>query len=406
MKREGTISRIITVVLGLFLFAYIGFQAYKALYNPVRTESAVYAEVDDSVRVDGYVIRDERVLSGSYGSGVLEMNMYEGERVANGSAVAVVYSDEAALERSHRAAELDEQIEMMTKLYSQSGESYDVDVANDRISEGAMKIAAIKQESISTTTEEDVENLKLQTMVREYMYRDKNELVTVIDSLKAERAKLDRGSSITKRFYAPATGYFSQNTDGLESTFTSEAVLGATPSQFEEMCGKFSQPSDSAIGKLIETNIWYYAALISEKEAERFAEGRELKLKFSDKALPEIECEVERISEPEGGKVLIIFKCNTYIGSFTKVRSATAQAVVKTYSGLKVPREALRVDESGQNGVYCLIDSQVKFKPIEIIFEKDSYYVAKYESSDTKSLLLYDEIVVSAKNLENKKIVK
>ena len=205
MKREGTISRIITVVLGLFLFAYIGFQAYKALYNPVRTESAVYAEVDDSVRVDGYVIRDERVLSGSYGSGVLEMNMYEGERVANGSAVAVVYSDEAALERSHRAAELDEQIEMMTKLYSQSGESYDVDVANDRISEGAMKIAAIKQESISTTTEEDVENLKLQTMVREYMYRDKNELVTVIDSLKAERAKLDRGSSITKRFYAPAT---------------------------------------------------------------------------------------------------------------------------------------------------------------------------------------------------------
>jgi NAD(P)-dependent dehydrogenase (short-subunit alcohol dehydrogenase family) len=85
---------------------------------------------------------------------------------------------------------------------------------------------------------------------------------------------------------------------------------------------------------------------------------------------------------------------------------ATAQAVVRTYEGLKVPREALRVDENGQNGVYCLIDSQVKFKPIEIIFEKDSYYVAKYDSSDIKSLLLYDEIVVSAKNLENKKIVK
>lgn len=406
MKKEGTISRIVTVVLGLFLFAYIGFQAYKVLYNPVRTESAVYTDVDDSVRVEGAVIRDERVMSGNYGSGVLEMNMYEGERVANGSAVAVVYSDEAALERTHRAAELDEQIEMMTALYSQSGESYDVDVANDRIAEGAIRISAMKQENISTTTKADVENLKLQTMVREYMYRDKNELVTAIDALKAERAKLGTGSSVTKRFYAPATGYFSQYTDGLESVFTTEAVLNATPSQFLEMCKKYSQPSDNAIGKLIESNIWYYAAVVSEKEAERFKEGREMKLKFSDKALPEIECEVERISDPENGKVLIVFKCNTYIDNFTKVRNSSAQAVVRTYSGLKVPREALRVDENGQNGVYCLIDSQVKFKPIEIIFEKDSYYVAKYDSSDTKSLLLYDEIVVSAKNLENKKIVK
>ena len=406
MKKEGSISRIITIVLGVFLFAYMGFQAYKAFYNPVRTESAVYAEVDDAIRVDGVVVRDERIISGNYGSGVLEMNMYEGERVANGSAVAVVYSDASALERKNRAAELDEQISMMTKLYSQSGESYDVDAANDRISECVMKVSAIRQENISTTTKTDVDNLRLQTLVREYMYRDKNELVAAIDELKAERAKLGTGSAITKRFYAPAAGYFSQNTDGLETTFTSEAVLSATPGQFEELCKKFAQPSDNAIGKLIGSNIWYYAALMSQEDADRFKEGRTTELRFLDKSLPEIECEVERITEAESGKVLIIFKCNTYIGSFTKVRSAPAQVIVKTYSGLKVPREALRVSEDGQNGVYCLIDTQVKFEPVEIIYEKDSYYIANYDSSDTKSLLLYDEIVVSAKNLEDMKIIK
>ena len=101
-----------------------------------------------------------------------------------------------------------------------------------------------------------------------------------------------------------------------------------------------------------------------------------------------------------------MFECNTHIGNFTKARKIVAQAVIRTYSGLRVPREALRVDDNGQNGVYCLVDSQVKFKPIEIIFEKDIYYVTKYNAADTKSLLLYDQIVVSAKNLENKKIVK
>ena len=131
-----------------------------------------------------------------------------------------------------------------------------------------------------------------------------------------------------------------------------------------------------------------------------------MKLKFQDKTLPDVSAKVVRISEPEGENVLVLFECNTHISDFTKVRKVTASAVIKTYSGLKVPREALRVDDEGQNGVYCLVESQVKFKPVEILFEKDSYYIAEYDSNDTKSLLLYDEIVISAKNLEHKKVIK
>lgn len=406
MKQESVVSRIVTLVLGLFLLAYIGYQAYRALYNPVRTVSAVYTEVDDSVQIDGYVVRNESVMTRNFSSGVLEMNMYEGERVASGSAVAVVYADEASAQKSYEAAEIDEQINRLTTLYSQSGESYDIDAANDRISEWAIALVKMQQESVSGTTDAIVEELKMQTLLREYIYRDKAELLSVIDELRAEKSKLGAAASIIKRVYAPRAGYFSQNTDGYESVLSSKLVLNSTPSEFSETCGKYATPDGNAIGKLISSNKWYFAAVIDEKSASRLDEGDVMTLKFNDKSLPEVEGEIVRLTEPENEKVLVAFLCNTHISSFTKVRKITAQAIVKTYSGLKVPREALRVSEDGQNGVYCLIDSQVKFKPIEIIFEKDSYYVSKYDSSDTKSLLLYDEIVVSAKNLENKKIVK
>lgn len=406
MKQESVVSRIVTLVLGLFLLAYIGYQAYRALYNPVRTVSAVYTEVDDSVQIDGYVVRDESVMTRNFSSGVLEMNMYEGERVASGSAVAVVYADEASAQKSYEAAEINEQINRLTTLYSQSGESYDIDAANDRISEWAIALVKMQQESVSGTTDAIVEELKMQTLLREYIYRDKAELLSVIDELRAEKSKLGAAASIIKRVYAPRAGYFSQNTDGYESVLSSKLVLNSTPSEFSETCGKYATPDGNAIGKLISSNKWYFAAVIDEKSASRLDEGDVMTLKFNDKSLPEVEGEIVRLTEPENEKVLVAFLCNTHISSFTKVRKITAQAIVKTYSGLKVPREALRVSEDGQNGVYCLIDSQVKFKPIEIIFEKDSYYVSKYDSSDTKSLLLYDEIVVSAKNLENKKIVK
>ena len=406
MKKESAIPRIITVVMTVLLCSYIGYQAYRALYNPVRTVSAVHAEVDDAIQLEGYVVRDESVMVRNYGSGVLEMNMYEGERVANGSAVAVVYADAASADKSHQAAQLDEQIAEMSTLYSQSGETYDIEAANDIISEYAISIVRMRQEGVPESTAAMVEELKMQTLLREYIYRDKSELLGVIDGLRAERDKLGAGAAIKKRLYASSAGYFSQYVDGYEAALGSELVLNASPGEFSAACDKYATPDSNAIGKLISSNIWYFAAIVDEESAERLKDGSTMTLKFQDKALPDVEGELVRITDKENGKVLVVFECNTHIGDFTKVRNTTALAVVKTYVGLKVPREALRVDEEGNNGVYCLIDSQVKFKKIQIIFEKDSYYIAAYDSSDTKSLLLYDEIVVSAKNLENKKIIK
>ena len=406
MKRESVIPGIITVVLTVLLCAYIGYQAYRAFYNPVRTVSAVYTEVDDAVQLEGCIVRDESLIVKNFGSGVLEMNMYEGEKVASGSAVAVIYADENSARKSHEAAELTEQIDRITALYSRSGEVYDIDAANDRIYEYAVSLVRMQQEPFSDNTDAMVEELKQQTLLREYIYRDKSELVSVIDGLKNEKTKLGKAASVKSRIYAPRAGYFSHNSDGFESTLKPELVLNGSLSEFEQARAKYATPDANAVGKLISSNIWYFAAVVDAKSAERFKLGNDMVLKFQDKSLPQVEGEVVRLTEPQNGKVLAVFECNTHISDFTKVREATVQAVIKTYSGLKVPREALRVDEDGRNGVYCLIDSQVKFKPIEIIFEKDSYYVAKYDSSDTKSLLLYDEIVVSAKNLTNRKIVK
>lgn len=406
MKKESIIPKIITVVLTVLLCAYIGYQAYRALYNPVRTVSAVYTEVDDAVQMDGFVVRDERVMVKNYGSGVLEMNMYEGERVANGSAVAVIYANEEAARKSHEAAEIDEQIKRMSALYSQSGESYDINAANDRISEYAISLVRMQQEPVSENSDTAVEELKLSTLMREYIYRDKSELLDVIERLRAERAKLGSAATVKSRIYASAAGYFSQYSDGFESVMTPSLVLTSPVSEFLSTAEKYATPDKNSVGKLVSSNIWYFAATVDEKSAARFSEGAEMTLKFNDKTLPQVTGEIVRLTEPEGGRVLVVFECNTHIGNFTKARKASARAVVKTYSGLKVPREALRVSEEGVNGVYCLIDSQVKFKPVNIIFEKDSYYVSAYDTADTKSLLLYDEIVVSAKNLENKKIVK
>ena len=334
------------------------------------------------------------------------MNVYEGERTGSGGTVAIVYSDEASAKKSREAETISSQISRMNELYSRSAENFDISAANERISEKVISLLTLEQEGVSGTVEETVEALKLQVMEREYIYRDKSELLDVIEELRAERDKLLKSANVKKRIYAPSAGYFSQYTDGYESSLTSEFVLTAPISEVEEKMQAYADGEKDAIGKLISTNKWYLVSFIDEKQAERLSVNSTMKLKFTDKSLPQVSAKLLRLSEPENGKVLAVFCCNTHISYFTKVRKIAARAVIKTYEGLKVPREALRVSDEGENGVYCLIDSQVKFKPVDIIFEKDSYYISAYDSADTKSLLLYDEIIVSAKNLENKKIVK
>ncbi len=406
MKQESIIPRIITIVLGLLLFAYIGYQAYKIFYNPVRTASAVHTRVDDVIELDGVIVRDETVIKGGNVSGVLEMNVYEGERVKNGGIVAVVYADETSAEKSREAEALSVQIGRMNDLYARSEENYDISAANDKISERAVSLLTLVQDGVSNTAEEAAEALKLQVLEREYIYRDKATLLDIITSLKTKRDKLGSVINLKKRIYSPSAGYFSQNTDGYERVLTVNMVMNAPISELEEKMGSYAEGDSASVGKLISTNKWYIVSVIEEKEAKRLKLGASMKLKFKDKSLPQVEASIERLSEPENGKVAVVFCCNTHISYFTKVRKISAQAIVKTYEGLKVPREALRVNADGKSGVYCLIDSQVKFKPVDIIFEKDSYYVSAYDSSDTKSLLLYDEIIISAKNLENKKIIK
>ncbi len=405
MKKEGSISKIVTGVLGLFLIAYIGYQVYRAFYKPVRTMTAVYAEVDDVIEIDGVIVRDEFVFSKNYGSGVLEVSMYEGERVGNGNTVAVVYSDEESAERSRRAEDITREIERMTALYSQSAENYDIGIANDRISDAAVSLLTLREEGALEGVDGRVDALRLRVLEREYIYRDKTELLDVINELRAERDKIGK-STVKSRIYSPSAGYFSQHTDGYENSLTVDLALNGT---MQDIVGKSESSVETnlnAVGKLVKTNKWYLVSVIPEESAKRLSLGSYMKLKFSDKSLPKVDAKLVRLSEPEDGKVLTVFCCDTHISDFTKVRKVSAEAVVKTYKGLKVPREALRVSEDGKNGVYCLIDSQVKFKPVNIVFEKDSYYISEYDTADTSSLLLYDEIVISAKNLENKKIVK
>jgi hypothetical protein len=79
--------------------------------------------------------------------------------------------------------------------------------------------------------------------------------------------------------------------------------------------------------------------------------------------------------------------------------------VYEEHEGLKVDNRAIRFVD-GQKGVYVFIASQVKFLPVEVLWQGENYSIVKQEASaDKKHLRIYDEVIVKGKNLYDGKFI-
>ena len=101
---------------------------------------------------------------------------------------------------------------------------------------------------------------------------------------------------------------------------------------------------------------------------------------------------------------------------FANATPKKAEIVIEGIEGISVPKKALRV-LNGVEGVYILVGDVVRFRSVERIAEKGEYYIVKLKSNaavfedekgeevEIKPLSLYDNIIVSGKELFDGKII-
>jgi len=105
-------------------------------------------------------------------------------------------------------------------------------------------------------------------------------------------------------------------------------------------------------------------------------------------------------------QAVVIFSCGIMDDELLGGVSETADIIKQSYSGIWLPREALHMNDEGQWGVYCLSGAVVKFKPVEWVYQGDSFYLAKPADSAQKGLYLYDKVIVKGRNLEENMVIK
>ena len=401
MKQGKSYFTIIVWILLAAIVCYFGYNVVSSLYAPLMTTTVTQYEAGAGYYASGFVVRSEKLLYSDYSTTVI--NCAEGAHVAAGDIVATGYRSADAQTRQTRMNELTGQIEQLQYAWSAASSVYDqatldTSIAND-LSLLARYLARRDMNSVDDLSPE----LKGLVLRRTSDSADSAALQTRIDSLQAELDTLQSQSSgDTSAILAGSPGTFSAAVDSYEYVLTPETLTVMSVSDFAAI--KPDEPDSRAIGRLITSNTWYYACTVPAAELSGVSEGDRATLTFARDFYQPISMTVSYLSGNEGGLRLLVLSTDRNLQNVTLLRQQSAEVVFATYSGLRVPKDAVRVENS-QTGVYILEGTLAKWKPITILHDNGESSVVALDRSSTNNLWPGDELIINAKNLYDGKVV-
>ena len=422
------------VVLAFLVLLYVGYQAYQATHQSIRTETAMYGEVSDVLQAQGFILRNETVIDESY-SGVLSYRVADGSRVSRGGVIADIFSNESDAASQRELDQLDQEIENLQSL-SQTANFYAANpsMLGDQIYSALEGISQLVNEndfSGLNTQKGELQNalIRRQLITGEESAEDYSQRISQLQSQRDTLAS--QTGSATGSILAPEAGYFISTVDGLENVMDISQVESITVAQAEELLEQ--QPSSTdAVGKICQDFNWYAVCVFDEDDMVRFEGVEDVYLDIPFASTEQIPAKVlARNSDGESGKTAVVFQCSTMDADIAAVRNEAIQVTVNTYSGVLVNERAIRfadveyttTDEAGNTvtqvqenvkGVYVLYGGQLEFVQVFTDQTVNGYAICRTDlTEEEQSMLvtdstiqLYDQVVVEGTDLYDGKIVR
>ena len=395
-------NRIIVLIAVAALLLYAGYMALNYFRDPLSTILAVEASVSEGRSVEGWVVREEQLLTSSSAITVPERS--EGEKVGAGQVVAMGYSDADAQTRQDQIELLSAQLEQLTYATTVAAEAGDTTSLDDAVFQQLTAWAKL------TASQSLSESVDVSTALKGLILRhgaDDGALTALnsqIAQLQSQLTSLEtQAVGDTTSINSPVAGYFSADVDGYEQVLTPELLSTMSIAQLESL--EPAAISSNAFGRLITSSRWYYVAAVPTENLKELDVNDTATVQFAISGSESLPMQVERLGDDENGQSLLVLSSESSLQSVTLLRRQQADIILRSHHGLRVPKEAIRTDEAGNTGVYILETTSAQWKPVTLLYDDGDSYVVALDKSATDNLWPGDEIIVNAKELYDGKVV-
>ena len=333
-KKEFDALSLMSFAMLAALVLYLGVYMINRVRNPVQTALVVSASMTDSTTLSGLVLRDETVLTTE--DEYVNVTVEDGEKIAAGQSVAVSFADEQSLERSNYLSVLEQEIADVEEALSDTADtsSGNRDSAISSAVYDLSESMCTGNYSAASTQADALQSLLFRTdttdATEEYLRQLQSEYAQAEAGAQAEM------TSIT----VDEAGTFSAVLDGFENV-TPELIRELTPDGLREVITGDRTIDENAVGKLITSYYWYYAAILPQEDASRLVEGMTVKLSFGRYYGDTLTATVEYVGFAENHEQVVLFRMDKGFMDMMTVRSVTAELIYSEYEGMRVPLKAL-----------------------------------------------------------------
>ena len=403
MRKTSPLMKILPIAVLAAVLFYFAVQLYNYLSDPVSTTLVTEGQAEDTIALNGWLLRDEEVLPAQ--SGTLSRERQEGDRVGVGQVLATVYADDGALQTVSQIETLELQLQQLQFALT----SYlDPDAALKLDTSITGDILTLRQTLTGgdyTAADSDIAQLKAAVLKRDHPYTSQEEIETEITTVEGQISSLKASLSGAATVTAKAAGTYSAVCDGYETILTTAFLEDVTPGKLARL-----QPAgtESSMGKLIYGDTWYYVVSLPEEQASQLKALGTVTLRFAKGFDQNLRMQVANVSAAENGQAAVTLSCRRYLAQTTLLRHQAADVILRTYEGLRVPSNALRVSEEGVTGVYCLDGVTAAFRPVTVLYQGQGYALVRPAdgAADTRTLRAGDEVIASAGALHDGKVIQ
>ncbi len=413
MKSKDRLLKILSLLAAIVIVVFFAAEIYSLSARTYSTQIAYEQTVLDTIDARMFVIREETVLTVPT-SGVTVPMAENAEKVSKGSAIAAIFSSEESAENYVELQALQKKLETYKKIDGQLRLSnIDLDKLTDEINSEFKDILNSSYENDFSVLGETKLSFS-EKISRKQISLDKEvDCTDKIIQLQNEINALSSNCVPSQIITADASGYYVNKEDGFENIISVENIDDLTEEQLNDALeSKQKDATPGSIGKIIDGYNWYIASVVDSANASPLKKGKSVKIIYGDTEEDAVSSYLHSIKKIDDKNSLLVFRCTFMDEELTSLRKINGKIVVNDFTGLKVSRDAIRLDDNGNTGVFVRRGNIVNFRSLNIIYSEDAFVIASKpgENSDIKlpytHLKQYDEVIISGKELKDGMVIR
>lgn len=340
---------------------------FQSISGSVETMVAENGTLEDAIKADGVIVKDEKIYSASVG-GSVTYYCEDGAKVKAGQLVADLNTDTDSAQINKQIAEIQKAIDL--KKNNSNGNAAALSQESLVSFENEIQASILDNDLSGVYNIVGQVNNNSDITSQEGSYEQYD--VQQLEAMKSGLAKSISTHKVT--YYSDRAGLITYKIDGLEDEYKFENVLDMTPSSsvkreytVSDKSQKESVAGNEGIFKIIRNFDYYIAATVDNEKAKLFEENKYVKTRIlSDGQQHEVWGYIKKINYGSEQSVLILYFDDYFYKIYDK-RYVNLELITDIYEGLKISTKAL-TQLNGMTGVYVQDASDIiKFFPVKIL---------------------------------------